>query len=131
MAGRGTWGFARLGEPLCLPFARRRSERQWGEWVCTAPSPLGSCLGLCFGLARPLTFAAHPREHPVWGGESMATVRDRALPRCWSICACVGFTVARCLAEGRLGFSRFNDPERCSNARAMLQNVIRCTNKVA
>lgn len=30
-------GFVRLGEPLCLPSVRRRSERQWGEGVCAAP----------------------------------------------------------------------------------------------
>lgn len=37
MAGGGMWGFVRLGEPLCLPFARRRSEKQQGERVCAAP----------------------------------------------------------------------------------------------
>lgn len=36
-AGRGTRGFVRVGEPLCLPCVRRRLERQWGERVCVAP----------------------------------------------------------------------------------------------
>ena len=55
----------------------------------------------------------------------------QALPRCWSIRVCMGFAVGWCLVEGSLSSSRFNDPERCSNARAISQNVILCTNKVS
>ena len=65
----------------------------------------------------------------------MAVVGARALPRCRSTRVRVGFRVAQCLGGG-LGFSRFNDPKRCSNARAILQvsailkYILQCTNNV-
>jgi len=85
VAGGGTWGFVRFGEPLCLPSARRRLERQRAEGVCWPLNPLEAAWG--FALAWlilwplqhvPASIPSGEEEAWPWWGPGLC--RDAAVP---------------------------------------------------